>query len=230
MSITGISALSGTPLIAAASQITRGIDSNPNTTGNRVFTWPETGNAQNINVVDYTNNNMMSLNAGSLSWNNAQGVNAITLDSGDVAKFKKVSNPVNMNSFDNRGWETAGTITTGNPFGVGINFATAYDNYFISDSRLVSQYLGNSLWNIDLYVCFTGTPKNKWYLYSDFLTIQSGHFSVPTNSYVKDQWNNSFGCITKDTIYGTGLDYIAHEPNTTTNAQFINLHTLVAEW
>ena len=230
MSITGISALSGTPLIAAASQITRGIDSNPNTTGNRVFTWPETGNAQNINVVDYTNNNMMSLNAGSLSWNNAQGVNAMTLASADVQKFKKVSNPVNMNSYDNPGWETAGTITTGNPFGVAIHPSLAYDNYSISDSRLVSQYLGNSLWNIDLYVCFTGTPKNNWYLYSDFLTIQSGHFSVPTNSYIKDQWNNSFGCITKDTIYSTGLDYIAHEPHTPTNAQFINLHTLVAEW
>lgn len=230
MSITGISALSGTPLIAAASQITRGIDSNPAATGNRVFTWPTTGNAQNLNVVDYTNNNMISLNAGSLSWNNAQGVAGATLASADVQKFKKISNPVNMNSYDNPGWETAGTITTANPFGVAINPSTAFTDPYIYNSRMVSQYLGNSLWNIDLYVAMSGTPKADYGTYSNFLTIQSGHISAPTNSNVYDEWNSCFGCIYQDTIYSTALNFNATKPYDATRKHYINLHMLVAEW
>lgn len=229
MSITGISALSGTPLIATASQITRGIDSNPATTGNRVFTWPDT-NAQNINVVDYTNNNMLSLNAGSLTWNNAQGVNAMTLASADVQKFKKATIPLNMNSYDNPGWETMGTITTANPFGVAINPSTAFDNPYIYNSRCVSQYLGNSLWNIDLYVSLTGTPKADYGTYQNFLTIQSGHISAPTNSNVYDEWNSCFGCIYTDTIYDTAMSFNATKPYDATRKQYINLHMLVAEW
>ena len=230
MSITGISALSGTPLIAAASQTTRGIDSNPDATGYRVFTWPETGNPQNINVVDYSNNNLMSMNAGSLTWNDTLGGNVATLASADVQKFKKVSNPVNMNSYDNPGWETAGTITTANPFGVAIHPSTAFDNPYIYNSRMVSQYLGNSLWNIDLYVAMTGTPKEDYAYYQNFLTIQSGHISAPTNSNVYDEWNSCFGCIYQNTIYSTGLDFNATKPYDATRIQYINLHMLVAEW
>ena len=217
-------------ILATPLDTARNLDGNISTGNKQVFTWPKDGAPDSLHIKDYSNNEQFVVDSQGPLWWNDNSNTGVRLSKTDAQTYKKVSNPVNMNSFDNRGWETAGTITTGNPFGVGINFAAAYDNYSISDSRLVSQYLGNSLWNIDLYVCFTGTPKNNWYLYSDFLTIQSGHFSAPTNSYIKDQWNNSFGCLTKNTIYGTGLDYIAHEPHTPTNAQFINLHTLVAEW
>lgn len=231
MAITGISAISGTPLIAAASQTTRGIDTNPNTTGYRVFTWPETGNPQNINVVDYSNNNLMSMNAGSLTWNDTQGVIAMTLASADVQKFKKVSNPVNMNSYDNPGWETAGTITTGNPFGLAINPSLLYNgDYYISNSRCVSRYLGNSLWNIDLYVGIAGEPKADYATYNNFLTIQSGHISAPVNSNVYDEWNSCFGCIYKNTIYDTACNFNAVKPYDATRTHYINLHMLVAEW
>ena len=231
MSITGISALSGTPLIAAASQTTRGIDSNPDATGYRVFTWPETGNPQNINVVDYSNNYMLTMNAANLGWYDiSQGATVETLASADVQKFKKATGPVNMNSYDNPGWETAGTITTANPLGVAIHPSTAFDNPYIYNSRMVSQYLGNSLWNIDLYVSMTGTPKEDYAYYQNFLTIQSGHISAPTNSNVYDEWNSCFGCIYQNTIYSTGLDFNATKPYDATRIQYINLHMLVAEW
>lgn len=230
MSITGISALSGTPLIAAASQVSRSLISTEDTTGYRVFTWPDT-NAQNINVADHANNLLLSVNAGSINWRNiSPGTDVASLGSADIQKFKKATDPKNMNSYDNPGWETAGTITVANPFGVAIHPSTAFDNPYIYDSRMVSQYLGNSLWNIDLYVAMTGTPKADYGTYSNFLTIQSGHISAPTNSNVYDEWNSCFGCIYKDTIYDTALSFNAVKPYDATRKHYINLHMLVAEW
>jgi hypothetical protein len=135
-----------------------------------------------------------------------------------------------MNSYDNPDWETAGTITTANPFGVAIHPSTAYSVYYIYNSRCVSQYLGNSLWNIDLYVGMDGVPKADYATYQDFLTIQSGHISAPINSNVYDEWNSCFGCIYQDTIYGTALSFNATKPYDATRKHYINLHMLVAEW
>lgn len=230
MSITGISALSGTPLIAAASQITRGINGNISTGNQHVFTWPQDGAPDSLHVKDYSNNTQFVIDSqGPLWWDDTNNTGT-RLSQADAQTYKKISVPLNMNSFDNRGWETAGTITVANPFGVAIHPSTAFDNPYIYNSRMVSQYLGNSLWNIDLYVAMTGTPKADYGTYQNFLTIQSGHISAPVNSNVYDEWNSCFGCIYKDTIYDTALDFNATKPYDATRKHYINLHMLVAEW
>ena len=230
MSISGISALSGTPLIAAASQTTRGIEGNQSTGNQQIFTWPKDGAPDSLNIKDYSNNTQFVIDSqGPLWWDDINNTGT-RLTKADAQAYKKISVPQNMNSYDNPGWETACTITTANPFGVGINFTAAYNNYYIYNSRMVSQYIGNSLWNIDLYVSLTGEPKATWANYQNFLTIQSGHFSAPTNSYVQNEWGNVFGVIGQDTIYSTGLDYHQAEPYDATTKHYIQLHTLVAEW
>lgn len=230
MSITGISALSGTPLIAAASQITRGINGNISTGNQHVFTWPQDGAPETLHIKDYSNNEQFVVDSQGPLWWNDNSNTGVRLSKTDAQTYKKISVPLNMNSFDNRDWETAGTITVANPFGVAIHPSTAFDNPYIYNSRMVSQYLGNSLWNIDLYVAMTGTPKEDYAYYQNFLTIQSGHISAPVNSNVYDEWNSCFGCIYKDTIYDTALDFNATKPYDATRKHYINLHMLVAEW
>lgn len=231
MSITGISALSGTPLIAAASQTTRNLEGNISTGNQQVFTWPKDGAPDTLHIKDYNNNEQFIVDSqGPLWWNDTSNT-GVRLSKADAQNYKKISSVVNMNSYDNPGWETAGTITTGNPFGLAINPSLLYNgDYYISNSRCVSRYLGNSLWNIDLYVGIAGEPKADYATYNNFLTIQSGHISAPVNSNVYDEWNSCFGCIYKNTIYDTACNFNAVKPYDATRTHYINLHMLVAEW
>ena len=217
-------------ILATPLDSTRNLDGNISTGNKQIFTWPKDGAPETLHIKDYSNNEQFIVDSQGPLWWNDNSNTGVRLSKTDVQTYKKVSNPVNMNSYDNPGWETAGTITTGNPFGVAIHPSLAYDGYYIYNSRLVSQYLGNSLWNIDLYVGLDGVPRADHATYQNFLTIQSGHISAPTNSNVYDEWNSCFGCIYQNTIYGTALDFNATKPYDATRKHYINLHMLVAEW
>jgi hypothetical protein len=137
---------------------------------------------------------------------------------------------INANSYDNPGWETTGTVTTYNPFGLAIHPDLAYSSYTISASRLCVKNIGSSLFYLDLFVSMSGTPRAEYASYQDYITIASGHFICPTVSNVYDEWGNKFGCIYKDTLYGTGLDYNSLKPDNAANKHYIQLHAVVASW
>lgn len=217
-------------ILATPLDTARNLEGNISTGNKQVFTWPKDGAPDSLHIKDYSNNEQFVVDSQGPFWWNDNSNTGVRLSKTDAQTYKKISVPQNMNSYDNPGWETAGTITVANPFGVAIHPSTAFDNPYIYNSRCVSQYLGNSLWNIDLYVAMTGTPKADYGTYQNFLTIQSGHISAPTNSNVYDEWNSCFGCIYQDTIYGTALNFNATKPYDATRKHYINLHMLVAEW
>ena len=139
---------------------------------------------------------------------------------------------VHANSYDNPGWETTGTVTTYNPFGLAIHPDLAYSSYTIYTSRLCVKNIGNGLFYLDLFVSMTGRPRAEYTIYQDYITLASGHFICPTLSNVYDEWGNRFGCIHKSTLYGTSLDYtsLSPEADALDNRHYIQLHAVVASW
>ena len=139
-------------------------------------------------------------------------------------------NAVFANSYDNRGWETTGTVTTYNPFGLAIHPDLVYDSYTIYASRLCVKEIGSGIYYLDLFISMTGTPKAEYGSYQNYITLTNGHFVCPTNSNVYDEWNSCFGSIHQDTLYGTGLDFNSVKPYDATRKHYVQLHTLVANW
>lgn len=149
-------------------------------------------------------------------------INAVIPDAAKDAIF--------ANSYDNPGWETTGTVTTYNPFGLAIHPDLAYDSYTIYNSRLSVKEIGSGFYYLDLFISMTGTPKADYASYQNYITLANGHFVCPTNSNVYDELNSCFGSIHQDTLYGTGLDFNATKPYDATRKHYVQLHTLVANW
>lgn len=149
-------------------------------------------------------------------------INAVIPDAAKDAIF--------ANSYDNPGWETTGTVTTYNPFGLAIHPDLVYDSYMIYNSRLVVKEIGSGFYYLDLFISMSGTPKAEYGSYQNYITITNGHFVSPTNSNVYDEWNSCFGSIHQDTLYGTGLDFNSVKPYDATRKHYVQLHTLVANW
>lgn len=149
-------------------------------------------------------------------------INAVIPDAAKDAIF--------ANSYDNPGWETTGTVTSYNPFGLAIHPDLAYDIYSINSSRLVVKEIGSGFYYLDLFISMKGTPKADYGTYQNYITLTNGHFVCPTNSNVYDEWNSCFGCIYQDTLYSTGLDFNSVKPYDATRKHYVQLHTLVANW